>query len=431
MRRKKQKVAIILFVTLCMGLFSGKISVQNLNAQTSSNDLYTDGQQVNVLELELPEKGIVLTEENAEIDITNLVPEKVEWKYYEDIVVDYELTQEVLPESETENVDYMMGKIQFVQGNLYPTYPEYMSTPYMSIVHSRRDGDIDFFISDSTFDFSHFENSVDKKYLLTLKPVEQNDTWDSRVQSVTITSIRLIPRGNAIYSKPDVTPTPTASLSTNPHKEETTPTSSPMLSSGKKSNTATPQETTKIEQFKVKDYKKKAIKLTWQLSAHSDGYEISRSLKKKSGFHKIATVSGKKSAYVDDKVKRQTVYYYRIRPYCLYNGGKKYGKYSSVKSAFVKQKAPSYQLKKKRTSKGVSYIQIAMKKWSDPYVAIWVNLKGKGFTKIPLSQSKIKKKNGTYNLKYSQTGKKVSFKICTYKKVKKKKWYSYSTQKEI
>ena len=278
MRRKKQKVAIILFVTLCMGLFSGKISVQNLNAQTSSNDLYTDGQQVNVLELELPEKGIVLTEENAEIDITNLVPEKVEWKYYEDIVVDYELTQEVLPESETENVDYMMGKIQFVQGNLYPTYPEYMSTPYMSIVHSRRDGDIDFFISDSTFDFSHFENSVDKKYLLTLKPVEQNDTWDSRVQSVTITSIRLIPRGNAIYSKPDVAPTPTAPLPTNTHKAETTPTNSPILSSGKKSNTATPQETTKIEQFKVKDYKKKAIKLTWQLSAHSDGYEISRSL---------------------------------------------------------------------------------------------------------------------------------------------------------
>lgn len=261
--------------------------------------------------------------------------------------------------------------------------------------------------------------------------MEQNDTWDSRVQSVTITSIRLIPRGNAIYSKPDVTPTPTAPLPTNTHKAETTPTSSPMLSSGKKSNTATPQETTKIEQFKVKDYKKKAIKLTWQLSAHTDGYEISRSLKKKSGFHKIATVSGKKSAYVDEKVKRQTVYYYRIRPYCLCNGGKTYGKYSSVKSTFVKQKAPSYQLKKKRTSKGVSYIQIAMKKWSDPYVAIWVNLKGKGFTKIPLSQSKIKKKNGTYNLKYSQTGKKVSFKICTYKKVKKKKWYSYSTQKEI
>lgn len=41
----------------------------------------------------MPEKDIVFTEENAEIDITNLVPEKVEWKYYKNIVVDYELTK--------------------------------------------------------------------------------------------------------------------------------------------------------------------------------------------------------------------------------------------------------------------------------------------------------------------------------------------------
>lgn len=66
-----------------------------------------------------------------------------------------------------------------------------------------------------------------------------------------------------------------------------------------------------------------------------DGYEFSRSLKKKGGFKKIK--SSKSPSMKDSKLNAKKTYYYRVRTYKIVKGKKVYGAYSNVKAVQVKK----------------------------------------------------------------------------------------------
>lgn len=102
---------------------------------------------------------------------------------------------------------------------------------------------------------------------------------------------------------------------------------------GKGSYTGSAKKTFKIQlQAPILKAVKKAgatdIKLTWKKSISATGYEIYRTTGK--SWKKIATV--KSTSYTNKKLKKSTVYKYKIRAYRVVNGKKLYSGYSAVKS---------------------------------------------------------------------------------------------------
>ena len=88
----------------------------------------------------------------------------------------------------------------------------------------------------------------------------------------------------------------------------------------------------KVKGLTVK-VKKNKVTVKWKKNAKVTGYEVFRSLKKKSGYKKIATV--KKNAtvkYVNKKLKKGKKYFYKVRTFTKINGKTYYGKYSAVKA---------------------------------------------------------------------------------------------------
>lgn len=106
------------------------------------------------------------------------------------------------------------------------------------------------------------------------------------------------------------------------------------------------------------------LEITWKKVGGADGYVISRSTKKNSGFKKIATVSGgSKTSYEDDSVKKATTYYYKVQAYNNNDGKKGYSGYSSVVSGKTAAKTKIQSV--------VSYkstaLKISWEKVSDAY----------------------------------------------------------------
>ena len=79
---------------------------------------------------------------------------------------------------------------------------------------------------------------------------------------------------------------------------------------------------------------KHSYKVSFKKVKGAKGYEVYRSTKKNSGYKKIASLSSKKSSYVDENLTNEKTYYYYVLPYQTVNGKKNYG----AKSNIVKKK---------------------------------------------------------------------------------------------
>lgn len=75
---------------------------------------------------------------------------------------------------------------------------------------------------------------------------------------------------------------------------------------------------------------KRSYKVSFKKVKGAKGYEVYRSTKKKSGYKKIASLSSKKSNYVDENLVNKKTYYYYVLPYQTVNGKKSYGAKSNV-----------------------------------------------------------------------------------------------------
>ena len=88
----------------------------------------------------------------------------------------------------------------------------------------------------------------------------------------------------------------------------------------------------KVKGLKVKVKKNKAT-VTWKKNADVTGYEVFRSMKKKSGYKKVATLKkNTKVKFVNKNLKKGKKYFYKVRTFTKVNGKTYYGKYTSVKA---------------------------------------------------------------------------------------------------
>ena len=77
------------------------------------------------------------------------------------------------------------------------------------------------------------------------------------------------------------------------------------------------------------------IKIKWSKVSNAEGYQVYRSTSKDGKYMRIATVKDAKRTYSDKTVKPGKKYYYKVRAYIKIDGKKKYGKFSSKKSAEI------------------------------------------------------------------------------------------------
>ena len=87
-----------------------------------------------------------------------------------------------------------------------------------------------------------------------------------------------------------------------------------------------------IKGLKVKVKKNKAT-VTWKKNANVTGYEVFRSMKKKGGYKKVATLKkNTKVKFVNKNLKKGKKYFYKVRTFTKVNGKTYYGKYTAVKA---------------------------------------------------------------------------------------------------
>lgn len=121
--------------------------------------------------------------------------------------------------------------------------------------------------------------------------------------------------------RPTSDPAPAPGVSNTPTQPET-----PAVKQPESTNKVTPSP---VKAFKVKKKSGKVV-LTWKKNSKASGYEIQRSVKKNSGFKKLALTKKNVTKYTDKKVKKKKTYYYKIRAYVNDGGSKLYSKWTKA-----------------------------------------------------------------------------------------------------
>lgn len=87
----------------------------------------------------------------------------------------------------------------------------------------------------------------------------------------------------------------------------------------------------RVKSLKVKNMKKKKVKLTWSKTSGAKGYQIQYSLKRKFPSGKTEKKNTQKKKYTIKKLTKKKVYFFRVRAYRKdTNGDRIYGKWSKV-----------------------------------------------------------------------------------------------------
>ena len=98
---------------------------------------------------------------------------------------------------------------------------------------------------------------------------------------------------------------------------------------------------------------KTKITLSWTQSNGADGYQIYRSIKSNSGFELIKTIKrSDRTKWTDEKLDKETVYYYKVRPYCNVKDTIVTGGFSEV----YKKKVYNGDVSKLRKYVGAPYV---------------------------------------------------------------------------
>lgn len=87
---------------------------------------------------------------------------------------------------------------------------------------------------------------------------------------------------------------------------------------------------------KVKAISGKRAQLTWKKLSGVSGFQIYRSTHKTNGYQLVKTVRGTTTAYTDGNLRKNSYYYYKIRPYQICNGKRVYGPFSNVMAVKIK-----------------------------------------------------------------------------------------------
>lgn len=176
---------------------------------------------------------------------------------------------------------------------------------------------------------------------------------------------------------------------------------------------------------KVKN--KTTVELKWKKKSVS-GYEIYRATSNKDGdvgaYKKIATVSAKKTKYVDKKAKYKKYYSYKVKAYKK-SGSKKTTKFQGDAIAYTGMSKPEWEeyLASDAVTTPISIQLIGYTEGITPSrFVIYRKTGSSGYKKIKT----LKGKNGSfvYEDQTVEKGKKYTYKYRTYRTIKGKRLYS-------
>ncbi len=103
-------------------------------------------------------------------------------------------------------------------------------------------------------------------------------------------------------------------------------------------NVQTEVKVKKPSALKVKNIKKKKVRITWKKVKGADGYELYRGTKKNGRYAKIKTIKKAGTVkYTDSRLKKKKQYYYKIRAYKIVNGNKYYSSFTGKKGIKIRK----------------------------------------------------------------------------------------------
>ncbi|HBI59699.1 MAG TPA: hypothetical protein DDY31_00555, partial [Lachnospiraceae bacterium] len=204
----------------------------------------------------------------------------------------------------------------------------------------------------------------------------------------------------------------------------------PVPSPGQKEDVLTKKQLA-IKKLKIKLTESLQVKLTWDKNKWASGYQILRSTKEFSGYKVIGTISATKHSYVDKKAEGGRLYYYMVKAYGKQGKKKIYGEGLKKEIRMAWYKAPQIKLSKGKTSKGKSYVQVRVLKYSGMYIEVYFKADGKKYVLAPLKNKKISAYHD--KLRFSYKKKAVLYcKVRTYQIKRGKRCYSvFSKEKKI
>lgn len=134
------------------------------------------------------------------------------------------------------------------------------------------------------------------------------------------------------------------------------------------------------------------FEITWNKVPGSDGYRIYRSTMYDGDYTMLKEL--KTNKYTDNNVTAGTSYYYKVRNFKLSSGKKVFGKYSEIKSEYIKSKlVPSF------TVEELEKLKISSER--DTIITVTVNAKTSTCANVSLFK---KDKNGNWKMYYSIIG---------------------------
>ena len=204
----------------------------------------------------------------------------------------------------------------------------------------------------------------------------------------------------------------------------------PVPSPGQKEDVLTKKQLA-IKKLKIKLTESLQVKLTWDKNKWASGYQILRSTKEFSGYKVIGTISATKHSYVDKKAEGGRLYYYMVKAYGKQGKKKIYGEGLKKEIRMAWYKAPQIKLSKGKISKGKSYVQVRVLKYSGTYIEVYFKADGKKYVLAPLKNKKISAYHD--KLRFSYKKKAVLYcKVRTYQIKRGKRCYSvFSKEKKI
>lgn len=252
----------------------------------------------------------------------------------------------------------------------------------------------------------------------------------------TVSALPNIPTPSVSPSTATEQPAPSGSSLPSPSKipeASVSPSAVPELpvpSPGQKEDVLTKKQLA-IKKLKIKLTESLQVKLTWNKNKWASGYQILRFTKEFSGYKVIGTISATKHSYVDKKAESGRHYYYMVKAYGKQGKKKIYGKGQKKEIWMAWYKAPQIQLSKGKTSKGKSYVQVKVLKYSGTYIELYFKADGKKYVLAPLKNKKISAYHD--KLRFSYKKKAVLYcKVRTYQIKRGKRCYSvFSKEKKI
>lgn len=156
----------------------------------------------------------------------------------------------------------------------------------------------------------------------------------------------------------------------------------------------------------------------------SDGrYEIYRSLKRDSGYKKVAeNVTG---TYTDKKAKAGKTYYYKVRQVVWRDGKTKMGEFTrEIRIVTSVKNIPKIRVRSKRYSSKLNYAEIQMKQYQGNYLQIFYRKPDGKFQNVKLKENRLSKKKKVFRISYRRTLPELHIKVRTYDIKNGKKQFS-------